>query len=212
MMSDEDAIMPDKPTKPAVKKPAVPNAEPKPRGKSKAVDTNPFGEAVQVGGEMSLKDLARQAGLPLVGSRATLGRKKIRKASDGAVLIKESDLLTLLCDDARARIPSARGAAKVAGATPRQPSPVVSKRETELLGRINAGLSEPKARRLESLDSRRQDERLTPEEHAELLSLVDESERLAVGRAEALVELARLRGSTVPSLMRDLGLGFNARG
>jgi hypothetical protein len=82
-----------------------------------------------------------------------------------------------------------------------------SKRETGLLGRINAGLSEPQARRLKWLDSRRQEETLTPEEHAELLGLVDESERLAVGRAEALVELARLRGATVQSLMEDLGLG-----
>jgi hypothetical protein len=102
-------------------------------------------------------------------------------------------------------------AAPQAATKPRQSPSVVSKRETELLARINAGLSEPKARRLESLDSRRREERLTPDEHAELLSLIDESERLAVGRAEALVELARLRGLTVPSLMCDLGLGFNAR-
>lgn len=99
-----------------------------------------------------------------------------------------------------------------ARANPRQSPSVVSKRETELLGRINAGLSEPQTRRLEALDARRKEETLTPEEHAELLGLVDVSERLAVGRAEALVELARLRGATVRSLMSDLGLGLAGRG
>jgi hypothetical protein len=88
----------------------------------------------------------------------------------------------------------------------------VGGRETELLGRINSGLPEPQARRLEALDARREEETLTPEEHAELLGLVDESERLAVGRAEALVELARHRGTTVPSLMRELGLEVARRG
>ena len=200
--------MPDKPTKAGSKRPAAT----KPRRKSEAVDTAPLGKTVRVGGELSLKDLAGQAGLLLVGPRATVGRKKVRKASGGAVLIKERDLLTLLPTDALARIPSARDAAKVATTPPRQSPPVVSKRETELLGRINAGLSEPKARRLELLDSRRQEETLTSEEHAELLILIDESERLAVGQADALVELARLRGSAVPSLMCDLGLGFRGRG
>jgi uncharacterized protein involved in type VI secretion and phage assembly len=101
------------------------------------------------------------------------------------------------------------GVSMMAAATayPRQSSSVVSKRETVLLGRINAGLSEHQARRLKSLDAQREEETLTPEEHAELLSLVDKSERLAVDRAEALVELARLRGVTVRSLMNDLGLG-----
>ncbi len=94
-----------------------------------------------------------------------------------------------------------------AQANPRNSSSRLSKRETELLGRVNAGLSEPQVRRLKWPDALRQEETLTPDEHAELLGLVDASERLAVGRAEALVELARLRGATVQSLMNDLGLG-----
>jgi hypothetical protein len=212
MTSDEEAIMPDKPTKPGVRKPTASKAAPKPRRKVKAVAATPSGDTVRVGSELSLGDLARQAGLRLVGPRATVGLKKIRKASGGAVLIKERDLLTLLRADAPARAPSARGAAKAATASPRTSPPVVSKRETELLGRINVGLSEPHARRLEALDARRQEETLTPEEHAELLSLADESERLAVCRAEALVALARLRGATVPSLMHDLSLGVAGRG
>jgi hypothetical protein len=212
MGSDEEAIMADKPSRPGFNKPVASRAAPKPRRKSKAVDTVPMGKTVRVGGELSLEELARQAGLRLVGPRAKVGLKKIRKASGGAVLIKERDLLTLLHADGLARMPSTRGAAKIVNAAARQSPPVVSKRETALLGRINAGLSEPKARRLEALDSRRREETLTPKEHAELLNLIEESERLAVGRAEALVELARLRASTVPSLMCDLGLGFTGRG
>jgi uncharacterized protein (DUF433 family) len=104
-----------------------------------------------------------------------------------------------------------RPKAVAAALPPRRSPPRASKRETELLGRINAGLSEPRARRLDWLDSRRAEEALTPEEHAELLALVDESGRLTVSRAEALVELARLRVSTVPALMDELGLGTPAR-
>ncbi len=200
--------MPDKPTKPAFKKPAPPKTAPSPGRKTKQPDAAPSGKTVRVGGEFLLRDLAGQAGLPLVGTRATVGRKKIRKTSGGAVLIKERDLLTLL----RGEAPSARATAKVAAAPGRRSPTVISKRQTELLGRINSGLSEPRARRLEALDARREEETLTPEEHAELLGLVDESERLAVGRAEALVELARHRGTTLPSLMRELGLGDARRG
>jgi hypothetical protein len=199
--------MPEEPTKRRSKTTA-----PKARRKPKVLDAAPSGKTVRVGGEMSLQELARQAGLPLRGSRATIAHKTIRKASDGTVLIKESDLLTLLRADASARVPSARGIAKGSKASPRPSPSVVSKRETELLGRINVGLPEPQSQRLEALDARRQEETLTPEEHAELLTLVDQSERLAVGRAAAVLELARLRGATVPAVMRALGLGVAGRG
>jgi len=208
----QEEIMPDKPTKPGFKKPAAPKTAPSPHRKSKEPDAAPSGKTVLVGGELLLRDLAGEAGLPLVGTRAIVGRKKIRKTSGGAVLIKERDLLTLLRGATLSQARSARAPGKVAAAPSRQSPAVISKRETELLGRINSGLSEPLARRLEALDARREEETLTPEEHAELLGLVDESERLAVGRAEALVKLARHRGTTLPSLMRELGLGDARRG
>jgi hypothetical protein len=203
--------MPEKPTKPGLKRAEPSKAAPGFRKRLKA-RASPSGEAVRLGDVLSIKELAGQAGLSLTGPRAKVGLKKIQKAGGGAVLIKERDLLALLRAGAPPQHPSAGGAAKAVNASPRQSPPVISERETELLGRINAGLSEPQARRLESLDTRRKEEALTPEEHAELLSLVDKSERLAAVRAEALVELARLRGVEVPSLMRDLGLGFTAGG
>ena len=204
--------MPDKQTKPALRKPAAPKPAPKSQKESKTAAATPSGNTLRLGSELSLSDLASQAGLPLAGRAATVGLKKIRKASVGAVLIKERDLLTLLRADRARRGKRARGAAKAATASPRRLPPVASKRETELLERINAGLSEPQARRLETLDARRGAETLTPAEHSELLTLVDESERLTVGRAEALVELARLRGTTVASLMREFSVGVTGCG
>jgi hypothetical protein len=183
----------------------APKTAPSPPRNSKESDA-PFEKTVLVGGEILLSELVGQAGLPLEGNRAIVGRKKIRKASGGAVLIKERDLLTLLRGGPPSRSPAARANSKAAVAAPRQSPAVISKQETELLGRINSGLSEPRQRRLEALDARREDETLTPKEHAELLDLVDVSERLTLGWVEALVELARHRRTTVAALMRELGL------
>lgn len=88
---------------------------------------------------------------------------------------------------------------------------VISNRESELLERINAGLPERKADRLGILNARMNEVTLTPEEHAELIDLVDESEQLRLNRVEAIVELARSRETTVPLLMQELGLGVSIR-
>ncbi len=80
--------------------PHKPKAAPKTRKKSTEIDAKPMGKTIHVGGELLLRDLAGEAGLPLVGSRAIVGRKKVRKTSDGAVLIKKRDLLTLLRNEA----------------------------------------------------------------------------------------------------------------
>ena len=84
---------------------------------------------------------------------------------------------------------STKPSVTAANESPRKSSSRLSKRETELLGRISTGLSEARARRLTRLDALRRDEVLKPEEHAELLGLVDESERLAESRAGALSSL-----------------------
>jgi hypothetical protein len=94
----------------------------------------------------------------------------------------------------------------------RRVAPVAPARESELLERINMGLAEPRAKRLAALNVLREAEALTGEEYDELLGLVDEAERLAVRRAEALAELARARGTTLPALMRELGLETAGRG
>jgi hypothetical protein len=113
--------------------------------------------------------------------------------------------------DKTATAPKAKAArkAKPIPATPRQPARVATRRETELLDRINIGFSEPQALRFQELDSLREKERLTSAEVAEFLALADASERMRNNRFEALVELAGLRGVSVASLMARMGLGFS---
>jgi hypothetical protein len=61
-------------------------------------------------------------------------------------------------------------------------------------------------RRVEQLIGRRQDERLTPEEHEELVRLTADMEALDVRRIEALAELAEVRGMTLRDVMQEFGL------
>lgn len=82
----------------------------------------------------------------------------------------------------------------------------LSEREAELLRAIyrekRAGFQE----RFDELNAKRRAFILTPEEHEELLRLVDESEAFTVRRLEALAELAQLRQISLPALMKQLGL------
>jgi hypothetical protein len=87
-----------------------------------------------------------------------------------------------------------------------QRAPIASERESELLEQINQGLPEDLARRLERLIAKRQAEALTDDEHAELIGLGNEAERLEARRVQALADLARARRTTVPRLMQALGL------
>ncbi|WP_026369952.1 hypothetical protein [Kallotenue papyrolyticum] len=78
--------------------------------------------------------------------------------------------------------------------------------ETELLLRINQGMPEDLRRRYEALVAKRDSATLTPEEHTELCELTDQLEKLEAERVAALAELARLRQTTIPELMRSLGI------
>ncbi|MGF1567543.1 MAG: hypothetical protein ACFCVD_05670 [Nodosilinea sp.] len=59
---------------------------------------------------------------------------------------------------------------------------------------------------LREQDRLSQHEAIAPEEHPELLQLIDVVEQADAARIEALVELAQLRGVTLPDLMTQLGL------
>jgi hypothetical protein len=61
-------------------------------------------------------------------------------------------------------------------------------------------------RRLSDLRTWKEERPLTPEEHAELLAYVERVEREDAERAEALLELSRLRKMPVGALMAALGL------
>jgi hypothetical protein len=105
-----------------------------------------------------------------------------------------------------------RFVADVLGLRARRESPQLSAPEAELLMRINQGLPEELRRRLDDLIAKRQARVLTPDEHAELLRLTDEVENLEVDRLEALVELARLRGTSLAAVMQELGITAPAHG
>src|SRR2546427_412913 len=84
--------------------------------------------------------------------------------------------------------------------------PHLPRAQAELLQRINAGLPEATWMRYHALKERRDAETLTPEEHAELIRLVNEVEGWNVRRLEAVAELAKLRGVPFPDLVRESGL------
>ena len=84
----------------------------------------------------------------------------------------------------------------------------LSREESALLSRVNQGLSEELRERLTLLRARREDESISDEEYDELTKLTDQTEELHAARMIALVELAKLRGMSLPALMGQLGIHF----
>jgi hypothetical protein len=82
----------------------------------------------------------------------------------------------------------------------------LSKRETELLLRINRTLAPEKQRRYDELKEKREAETLTPAEYKELLRFVAEHQELWAKRLEAVVKLAQLRGVSPPEMLKQLGI------
>lgn len=82
--------------------------------------------------------------------------------------------------------------------------------EADLLQRINAGPTEEVWRRYHALVAKRRAETLSPAEHAELIELSDRIEEANAQRISHLVELARLRGQSLATLMAQLGISAPA--
>jgi predicted transcriptional regulator len=87
---------------------------------------------------------------------------------------------------------------------------LMSDEEQALLAAISGRLPTEVQRRLDELREKSHEETLTPAEQAELLAFVQQVEQRDVVRAEALVQLAKKRGTTVSELMHTLGLGAAA--
>jgi hypothetical protein len=85
-------------------------------------------------------------------------------------------------------------------------SPHLDAQQSRLLEEINRGLSQAEWSRYYALVSKRQAEVLTSDEHAELASLTSRIEELNAHRMERIVELARLRGTSLPELLDQLGI------
>ncbi len=78
--------------------------------------------------------------------------------------------------------------------------------ETDLLQSINQGLPAGTQQRYDALQSKLRSQTLTPEEHQELLSLVDVVERSEAERLQNLIELSQLRKVSLDDLLKQLDI------
>jgi hypothetical protein len=91
-------------------------------------------------------------------------------------------------------------------------APCLGQAETELLVKINRGLTDDVRRHYDSLTAKRDQETLMPEEHAELLRLTDQIEQFQAERLASLSALAQLRGKSLTEVMDELGVRAPADG
>lgn len=80
-------------------------------------------------------------------------------------------------------------------------------RETELLEKVNLGLSDAEWNRYWALRQGFERRTLTAAERTELQATSDRIERANADRMKYLIELAALRRVSVPKLMDELGIG-----
>jgi len=85
-------------------------------------------------------------------------------------------------------------------------APSLPRKEAELFQKINQGLPVEVQQRFSILTTKRRTKTLTPEEHQELLGLVDDIEQSDAKRVEYLAELAQLRNISIRVLMNQLGI------
>ena len=85
-------------------------------------------------------------------------------------------------------------------------APSLPQNETELFQQINCGLPADIRQRYDALNAKLHDETITPQEHEELLTLIDRIELADAERMQRLVALARFRGVSVDTLMEQLGI------
>ncbi len=85
-------------------------------------------------------------------------------------------------------------------------APRLSDTETELLQKINIGLSEEFWQRYHHLIDKRRAGTLTAEEQQEVIALSDQIEKANAERIKNLIALAHLRHTSLESVMNDLGI------
>ena len=85
-------------------------------------------------------------------------------------------------------------------------APRLSRTESELLTKINRGVPADLQSRYDELIGKRREATLSQPEYDELLRLTEQIESWDVNRVELLAELARSRKTTLPALMKDLGI------
>jgi hypothetical protein len=83
---------------------------------------------------------------------------------------------------------------------------LLSEREFQLLSEINKGLPDEHRQKYLLLKEKRHDDNLSATETKQLAAMTQEIETTGVKRLECLVELAKLRGVEVNTLMKQLGI------
>ncbi len=78
--------------------------------------------------------------------------------------------------------------------------------EAELLKKINLGITEAEWAIYKHLIGLRREERLTEQEHRELINLGNKIEQANAQRLKYLFELSQLRGVSLQKVMTDLGI------
>ena len=82
----------------------------------------------------------------------------------------------------------------------------LSSSESDLLQKINQGLPSDTQRRYDELREKLRSEELSPEEHEELLELVDVVEQSHADRLQHLIALSQLRQVSLDELMKQLDI------
>ncbi|MBI3795629.1 MAG: hypothetical protein HY268_01485 [Deltaproteobacteria bacterium] len=130
-------------------------------------------------------------------------------ATRSATMIVDERLATAYNTAPKARqkkAPSAMRQALQTSIIPVRNLPRLTKQETALFRRINRSLPAERQHRYDELRTKREQERLTPAEHAELLQYVEEIITLWNDRVRALIALARLRRVSPQQLMQQLAI------
>lgn len=91
-------------------------------------------------------------------------------------------------------------------------APGLSKQESELMMKINRGISPEMQEYYDKLIAKRQSETLTAGEYDELLKLTAQIEKLDIERLEYLKELACIRQTSLTALMKKLKIRTPAYG
>ena len=92
----------------------------------------------------------------------------------------------------------------------RKVAPSLSKKESDLIKKINKALPKKLNRRFEILNQKRVSETLTTVEHEELMEITKKFESLNVIRLKALADLSKIRQVPVRKLMKQLGITLKA--
>lgn len=82
----------------------------------------------------------------------------------------------------------------------------LSKIESDLMQKINQSLPQIGWDHYRELIKKRQSGTLTQQEHLELIAISDQLEEANVNRIGYLAELAKVRKTTIPALIKELGL------